>query len=50
MKSRNGEQIRIIVPYSKTIFFIDEGEQLGTAAEWSNQFDKWLNKGIKCRA
>ena len=40
-------QIRIIVPYSKTIFFIDKGEQLGTAAEWGDEFDKWLNKGIK---
>ena len=39
--------IRIIVPYSKTIFFIDKGEQLGTAAEWGDEFDKWLNKGIK---
>jgi membrane-bound lytic murein transglycosylase MltF len=40
-------RIRIIVPYSKTIFFIDKGEQLGTAAEWGDEFDKWLNKGIK---
>jgi hypothetical protein len=40
-------QIRIIVPYSKTIFFIDKGEQLGTAAEWGDEFDKWLNEGIK---
>lgn len=39
--------IRFIVPYSKTVFFIDKGEQLGTAAEWGDEFDKWLNKGIK---
>ena len=37
--------IRIIVPYSKTIFFIDKGEQLGTAAEWGDEFDKWLTTG-----
>jgi membrane-bound lytic murein transglycosylase MltF len=40
-------QIRLIVPYSKTIFFIDKGEQLGTAAEWGDELDKWLNKGKK---
>ena len=39
--------IRIIVPYSKTIFFIDKGEPLGTAAEWGSELDNWLNKG-KC--
>ena len=36
--------IRFIVPYSKTIFFIDKGEQLGTAAEWGDEFEKWINK------
>jgi ABC-type amino acid transport substrate-binding protein len=39
--------IRILVPYSKTVFFIDKGAQLGTAAEWGEELDKWLNKGIK---
>jgi membrane-bound lytic murein transglycosylase MltF len=40
-------QIRLIVPYSKTIFFIDKGEQLGTSAEWGAELDDWLNKGKK---
>jgi membrane-bound lytic murein transglycosylase MltF len=40
-------KIRLIVPYSKTIFFIDKGEQLGTAAEWGSELDNWLNKGKK---
>src|SRR5262245_59278008 len=40
-------QIRLIVPYSKTIFFIDKGDQLGTAAEWGDELDKWLNKAKK---
>jgi hypothetical protein len=31
MKSRRA--IRILVPYSKTIYFIDKGEELGTAVE-----------------
>ena len=35
------------MPYSKTIFFIDKGDQLGTAAEWGDELDKWLNKGRK---
>ena len=39
--------IRFLVPYSKTIFFIDRGEQLGTAAEWAEEFDKWVNKSKK---
>ena len=39
--------IRLIVPYSKTIFFIDKGEPLGTAAEWGSELDGWLNKGKK---
>src|SRR6516164_10541081 len=39
--------IRLIVRYSKTIFFIDKGEPLGTAAEWGSELDGWLNKGKK---
>jgi membrane-bound lytic murein transglycosylase MltF len=40
-------QVRIIVPYSKTIFFIDKGDQLGTSAEWGSELDNWLNKSKK---
>ena len=39
--------IRVLVPYSKTIFFINKGEQLGTTAEWAQEFDDWVNKGKK---
>jgi membrane-bound lytic murein transglycosylase MltF len=39
--------IRILVPYSKTIYFIDKGEQFGTAFEFGREFDKWLNQGKK---
>jgi len=39
--------IRVLVPYSKTIFFIDKGEQFGTAAEWGGEFEEWVNKGKK---
>jgi membrane-bound lytic murein transglycosylase MltF len=39
--------IRILVPYSKTIFFIDRGRQFGTAAEAGLAFEQWLNKKYK---
>jgi membrane-bound lytic murein transglycosylase MltF len=45
MKKRRA--IRILVPYSKTIFFIDKGEQLGTAVELGEELGAWLNKGKK---
>jgi membrane-bound lytic murein transglycosylase MltF len=45
MKSRR--LIRILVPYSKTIYFIDKGEELGTAAEFGEALGKWLNSGNK---
>lgn len=36
--------VRIIVPYSKTLFFIDRGRQLGVVAEFGQAFEAWLNK------
>jgi membrane-bound lytic murein transglycosylase MltF len=39
--------IRILVPYSKTIYFIDKGEQLGVAVEAGEALGEWLNKGKK---
>lgn len=39
--------IRILVPYSKTIYFIDRGQQLGTAVELGNALEEQLNKGKK---
>jgi membrane-bound lytic murein transglycosylase MltF len=36
--------IRIIVPYSKTLFFIDRGRQLGVVAEFGLALEAWLNK------
>jgi membrane-bound lytic murein transglycosylase MltF len=35
---------RLIVPYSKTHFFIDKGRELGVAAEFGREFETWLNK------
>ncbi|WVT77005.1 lytic transglycosylase F (plasmid) [Sinorhizobium chiapasense] len=39
--------IRIIVPFSKTIYFIDRGQQLGTAVEFGTALENELNKGRK---
>lgn len=36
--------IRILVPYSKTIYFIDLGEELGTAVEIGRALERWVNK------
>lgn len=39
--------VRILVPFSKTIYFIDKGTQYGTAVDFGTQFQKVLNAGIK---
>ncbi|RDJ16875.1 lytic transglycosylase F [Rhizobium grahamii] len=39
--------IRILVPYSKTIYFIDKGRQYGTAVEFGTALEAELNKGKK---
>ncbi|MGE3872930.1 MAG: transporter substrate-binding domain-containing protein [Parvibaculaceae bacterium] len=37
--------VRFLVPYSKTVYFIDKGEQLGTAVERGRAFEEQLNQG-----
>jgi len=39
--------IRILVPYSKTIYFLDHGRQLGTAVDLGQALEKWLNADKK---
>lgn len=39
--------IRILVPFSKTIYFIDKGTQLGTAVDFGTELEKVLNKDRK---
>lgn len=36
--------LRLLVPYSKTLFFIDRGKELGVAAEFGRELETWLNK------
>lgn len=37
--------VRILVPYSKTMFFLDKGKQYGTVVEVARAFEKSLNEG-----
>jgi len=46
---RERRAVRILVPFSKTLFFIDRGQQLGVEAELGRQFDGWLNAKNKSR-
>ncbi|PSH69234.1 lytic transglycosylase F [Phyllobacterium brassicacearum] len=39
--------VRVLVPYSKTIYFIDQGRQYGTAVEFGTALEKALNAGNK---
>ncbi|WP_256378652.1 transporter substrate-binding domain-containing protein [Nordella sp. HKS 07] len=39
--------VRILVPYNKTIYFIDKGEEFGTAVDLGRAFEKALNQGKK---
>lgn len=39
--------IRFLVPYSKTIYFLDKGRQYGTAVERGRAFQSTVNKGRK---
>lgn len=36
--------VRILVPYSKTLFFVDRGRQMGLNAEFGAALEDWLNK------
>jgi len=39
--------VRILVPFSKTIYFLDKGAERGTAAELGHQFESCINKKYK---
>jgi len=36
--------IRVYVPYSRTVYFVDKGRERGAAADLMRQFERWLNK------
>lgn len=35
--------LRILVPFSKTLFFVDRGKQMGVVAEFGRELETWLN-------
>lgn len=35
---------RLIVPYSRTLFFVDRGRQFGLVAEFGQELETWLNQ------
>lgn len=36
--------LRVLVPFSKTFFFIDKGNEHGVSAELGRELEKWINK------
>jgi membrane-bound lytic murein transglycosylase MltF len=36
--------IRVYVPYSRTLYFVDKGRERGVAADIMRQFERWVNK------
>jgi membrane-bound lytic murein transglycosylase MltF len=42
-------KIRVLVPYSKTFYFLDGATQRGLAYEGMQLFEKWLNKKLGMR-
>jgi membrane-bound lytic murein transglycosylase MltF len=43
------KRIRILVPFSKTFYFIDKGRQYGITYDLGAEFGVWLNKRIKSK-
>jgi len=41
--------IRVLIPYSKTFYFLDGGRQRGAAYELVKEFEKTINKRLKTR-
>jgi membrane-bound lytic murein transglycosylase MltF len=41
---RERQMIRILVPYSKTFFYLDQGHQKGINYEYGKELERWLNK------
>lgn len=39
--------VRVLVPFSKTIYFVDKGRQFGTAVVFGLELEKYLNRGRK---
>ena len=43
----NRRTIRVLVPYSRTLYFNDRGHERGITAETVRDFERWINKKYK---
>ena len=43
-------KVRVLIPYSKTYFFLDKGKRHGLAVEWLREFEKRLAEEIPNKA
>jgi membrane-bound lytic murein transglycosylase MltF len=41
--------LRLLVPYSKTLFFVDRGRQMGVVAEFGRALEAWINARYKSK-
>ncbi len=46
---RKRRAIRMLVPYSKTFYFVDRGKQFGATYDVGHAFEEWLNKREKTK-
>jgi membrane-bound lytic murein transglycosylase MltF len=46
---RKRRAIRMLVPYSKTFYFVDRGKQFGATYDVGRAFEEWLNKREKTK-
>ncbi len=46
-KMKERRIVRVLVPYSKTIYFVDKGRQYGTAVQFGLELEKVLNRNSK---
>jgi hypothetical protein len=42
--------LRILVPYSKTLFFVDRGRQMGVVAEFGRALEDRINARYKFKS
>jgi membrane-bound lytic murein transglycosylase MltF len=46
-KLKKGLLVRVLVPFSITSYYIDQGKEKGLTAEYMREFEKHLNKDVK---
>ncbi|MGI9365455.1 MAG: transglycosylase SLT domain-containing protein [Rhizobiaceae bacterium] len=44
---KKDKTVRVLVPFSLTSYYIDQGKEKGVTAEYMREFEAFLNKGVK---